>query len=243
MKKHLVVLASVIAGLTVVTADAQPPQPPRPSFDGATTKLFGDNTAFSATMEFHCTQSPGNEIIMLGRVAHLVDKSRFDMDMSKMQGGHMPPKAAAQMKQMGMGRMTTITRSDKKLSYLIYPDMKAYVEMATQETSAAPSEYKAEVTKLGEETIDGHDCIKNEVVVTGPDRVTHESTVWNASDLKQFPVKIQTNPGKGMPVVILFKDVKLDKPDAAQFDLPADFTKYDDMMSLMMSRARGAPPQ
>jgi hypothetical protein len=243
MQKHLVVLASVMIGFTLVTAGAQPAQPPRPSFDGTMAKLFGDNTAFSATMEFHCTQSPGNEMIMPGKVAHLVDKSRFEMDMSKLQGGNMPPQAAAQMKKMGMGRMTTISRSDKKLSYLIYPDMKAYVEIATQEASAAPSEYKAEVTKLGEETIDGHDCIKNKVVVTGPDGVKHESTVWNAADLKQFPVKIQTDSEKGMAVVMLFKDVKLDKPAAAQFELPADFTKYDDMMSLMMSRARGASPQ
>jgi len=36
---------------------------------------------------------------------------------------------------------------------------------------------------------------------------------------------------------------RLGKPDEAQFDPPADFTKYDDVMSLMMSRARGAPPQ
>jgi hypothetical protein len=165
------------------------------------------------------------------------------MDMSKIQGGHMPPQAAAQMKQMGMSKMTSISRGDKKLTYLIYPDMKAYMENATKEASAAPTDYKAEVTKLGEETIDGHDCIKNKVVVTGPDGVAHESTVWNASDLKQFPVKIQTSSERGMAMVMLFKDVKLDKPDAAQFELPADCTKYDNMMSLMMSRMKGAPPQ
>jgi hypothetical protein len=44
-------------------------------------------------------------------------------------------------------------------------------------------------------------------------------------------------------MVLLFNDVKLEKPDAALFDPPADFTKYDSMMSLMMSRVRGAPPQ
>jgi hypothetical protein len=31
--------------------------------------------------------------------------------------------------------------------------------------------------------------------------------------------------------------------DATQFDPPADFTKHDSMMSLMMSRARGARPR
>jgi outer membrane lipoprotein-sorting protein len=243
MRKHLVVLASVLMGLTVVTARAQPEPPPRPNFDGAMAKLFGDNTGFSANMEFHVTRSSGREMIVLGKIAVLEGKSRFDMDLSTMQGGHMPPQAAARMKQMGMGKMTAITLRDKKLSYIIYPDMKAYMENAALETGAAPAEYKTEVTKLGEETIDGHDCVKNKVVVTGPDGVAHESTVWNASDLNQFPVKIQTTSEKGTATVMLFKDVKMDKPDATQFDLPADFTKYDSMMSLIMSRARGAPPQ
>jgi len=243
MKKHLFILASVIIGFTVVRVGAQPAQPPRPSLDGAISKLFGDNAAFSASVEFHSTRSSGNEVIMTGKVAYTVDKSRFDMDMSKTQGGHIPPEAVARMRQMGMSKMTSISFRDKKRCYIMYPDMKGYVEIATRETNAAPSEYKAEVTKLGGETIDGHDCIKNKVVVTGPDGVAHESTVWNATDLKQFPVKIQTDSEQGMVMVMLFKDVKLDKPDAAQFDLPADFTKYDDIMSLMMSRARGAPPQ
>ena len=44
-------------------------------------------------------------------------------------------------------------------------------------------------------------------------------------------------------MVMLYKDVKLEKPDASQFDIPADFTKYDSMMSLMMSRAKGMRPQ
>jgi len=243
MKKHLAVLASLIVGFALTTLHAQPGPPPGPSFDGAMAKLFGDHTGFSATMEFHATRPTGDEITMPGKIACLEGKSRFDMDMSKMQGGHMPPQAAAHMKQMGMGRMTTITHRDKKLSYLIYPDMKAYVEITAREAGADPADYKTEVTKLGEETIDGHDCIKNKVVVTGPDGFKHESTVWNASDLKQFPVKIQTKSEKGMAMVMLFKEVKLEKPDAAQFDLPADLTKYDDMMSLMMSRARKGPPQ
>jgi hypothetical protein len=243
MKRHLVLLASVMVGIAAVTAGAQPGQPPGPGFDGAMSKLFGDNNAFSATMDLHITQASGKEMMMPGKIAHMADKSRFDMDMSNMQGLTIPPQAAAQMKQMGMSRMSTISRRDKKLTYLVYPDMKAYVEMPAQDTSAAPSDYKAVATKLGEESIDGHACVKNKVVVTGPDGVAHESTVWNASDLKQFPVKIQTKSEKGADMVMIFKDVKLEKPDGAQFEPPMGYTKYNDMMGLMMSRSRGAPPQ
>jgi hypothetical protein len=240
MKKLIVVFASVVIGFCFGTAGAQPGQPPRPSFDGAMAKLFGDNQDFSGTMEFHYTQSSGNEIMMPGKVAHLADKSRFDMDMSMMQGGNIPPQAASQMKKMGLSKIATLSLPDKKTTYLLYPDLKAYVETPSQGTNTPAADYKMETTKLGEETIDGHDCVKNKVVVTGPDGVPHESTVWNASDLKKFPIKIQTSTGQGAVMVMLFKDVKMDKPDASQFELPSDYTKYDDMMSLMMSRARGS---
>ncbi len=170
---------SLMAGFTLVTARAQPGPAPRPNLDGAIAKLFGANSNFSATMEFHYTQPSGGEIIMPGTFALLEGKSRFDMDLSSMLS-HLPPQAAAQMKQMGMAKMTTITRRDKKLSYILYPEIKAYVENATQNTIPAPSDYKAEATKLGEETMDGHHCIKNKVVVTGPEGYSHESTVWNA---------------------------------------------------------------
>jgi len=243
MKKHLIILASVIVGFTVFTARAQPGGPPSPSFDGAMAKLFGDNTGFSATMELHLAQPSGEPMTMTGKMAFLDGKNRFEMDMSTMQGGHIPPQALARMKQMGMGKMTMIARPDKDVNFMLYPDMKAYTTMALNESNTPPSAYKLDTAKQGEETIDGHDCVKNKVVVTGPDGVTHEATVWNAGDLKQFPVKIQLTSKAGQDTVMLFKEVKLGKPDDAQFDPPADFKKYDDMMSLMMSRNPGAPPQ
>ncbi len=79
---------------------------------------------------------------------------------------------------------------------------------------------------------------KNKVVVTGPDGVSHESTVWNATDLDKFPVKIEMSDN-GKQTTMTFKDVKTEKPDSALFDPPADYKKYDSMMNMMMSRARG----
>ena len=49
---------------------------------------------------------------------------------------------------------------------------------------------------------------------------------------KKFPVKIETTE-QGQAVTMLFKDVKLSKPEANLFDPPSDLKKYDSMMSLM----------
>ena len=46
---------------------------------------------------------------------------RTETDMTAIKGLSMPPQVLAQVKQMGMDRTISIYRSDKKLSYLIYP--------------------------------------------------------------------------------------------------------------------------
>jgi len=68
-------------------------------------------------------------------------------------------------------------------------------------------------------------------------------------DLKKFPVKVETIQ-EGNNVTMLFKDVKVSKPEAAQFEPPADFKKYDSMMSMMqqemmkrMGGGMGQPPR
>jgi hypothetical protein len=244
MKKNLFVLGFLIVGFTAATARAQFGGPPAaPSLDGAMAKLFGNNSGFSATVEFHTSKpagaGAGREMNMTGKMAHLDDKSRFEMDLAS---ANLPPQAVQHMKQMGMTKVVELTRHDHSQKIMLYPDLNAYVVMQIPGTNAPVSEYKSETSKLGEETIDGHACIKNKVVVTGPNEFMKESTVWNALDLKEFPIKIETTDKQGQEVVMLFKDVKLEKPAAALFDPPANFTKYDDMMSLMRSRMQ-APPR
>ncbi len=213
--------------------------PGGPNLDAAMTKLFGEHQAFSATMQFQTQGGQGQDITMTGKFALLDGKTRFEMDMGSMQGVNMPPQALARMKQMGMDKMVAVSWPEKKTTYMLYPGMSAYVEMqqpGAQAATSKDSDYKVDVAEQGADTVDGHPCTKNKVTVTGPDGTSHESMVWNATDLEKFPVKIETGEN-GQKFTMLFKDVKLEKPDAALFDPPTDYKKYDNMMQLMMSRA------
>ena len=223
-----------------------PPSGPR--FGGDMAKIFGENSAYTANLEMHAAGGAGGaETTMPGKIAYLEGKSRFEMDMTEMKGGNMPAQAAAQMKQMGMDKIITISRPDKNTTCLIYPGMQAYVENPIQDADAAKPalDFKSEATVLGKETVDGHACVKNKVIVTDKAGKTHESTVWNATELKNFPVKIETSEG-GQTTTMIFKDVKFDRPDAAQFEPPAGFKKYDNMMAMMqqemMKRMGGGMP-
>jgi hypothetical protein len=257
MKRIFLTLAVSAFCLFLIPVRAQPGMragmggPSGPRLGGDMAKIFGENSAFSANLEMQSTGGPaGDGMTMPGKLAYLEGKSRFEMDMSQMKSSRMSPQAAEQMKQMGMDKMVAIARPDKKVSYLIYSGLQAYVENPIQDPDAAKpeSDYKIETTELGKDTVDGHACVKNKVVVTDKEGKAHESTVWNATDLKKFPVKVETAEN-GMTVTMLFKDVKLTKPDIAQFDPPSGFKKYDSMMEMMqqemmkrMGGGAGMPP-
>ena len=156
------------------------------------------------------------------------------MDMTKMKNSKMPPEAVEQMKAMGMDSMVVISRPDKKSSYMIYPGLKAYAEMPLKEANSpeAIEKFKMETTKISEEKVDGHPCVKNKVVVTDDKDKKQEFTVWNATDLKSFPVKLEMLE-RGTTVTMSFTEVKLAKPEAKLFEAPSDLKRYDNMMTLM----------
>jgi hypothetical protein len=63
----------------------------------------------------------------------------------------------------------------------------------------------------------------------------HEAIVWNATDLKDFPVKMQMAQAGGGNLVMTFANVKLEKPDAKVFEPPSDLEKHDSVEKLLQS--------
>jgi hypothetical protein len=204
-------------------------------FNGAMAKLFGDNANFSADVSMEMKGgSLTDAVTMPGKLAVGDDKSRFEMDATQIKSARMSESALAQMKAMGMDKMVMISRPDTKTSYLIYPTLKAYTAtpMPEKEAKEKEADFKIETTELGKEAVNGHPCVKVKAVVTDDKGVKTEATLWKASDLKQFPVKLERTEN-GSLVTMNFKDVKLAKPDAKVFDPPADATKYDSMQAMM----------
>ena len=211
---------------------------PGPAYNSAMAKLFGDNTAFSADVEIQSGSSDDKQMTLPGKMIVDATKSRFEMNLGDAKGGRMSPSAAQQMKAMGMDKTITISRPDLKQVYMIYPGMTAYVSTPLPDQDAPkPDAFKVNTTELGKETVDGHPCIKDKLVVTDDQGKTHESTVWNATDMKKFPIKIVTSEG-GTTATMLFKNVNTSKPDASLFDPPSGYKKYDSTGSLMMEQMK-----
>lgn len=241
MRRILLSLAVGLSGLLSVHAQfpgARPGAGPMPGggpariFGGGMRELFGETPYFSANMQIE-TKARESQVSLPGKIAFLDGKSRFEMDSSKMNGGNLPPGAAQQIKAMGMAEVVSINLPDKKETYLIYPGLKSYASVPQNDASAS-AEKKPDIkkTELGKETVDGHPTTKYKVVMKDDQGKEQEATIWSASDLKNFPLKVQVN-NDNTPSTITFSDVKLAKPDASLFEPPSDFQRYNDVQTMM----------
>jgi hypothetical protein len=82
-------------------------------------------------------------------------------------------------------------------------------------------ESKVERTPAGEETTDGHLCEIENVTITQKSGHKIKLKIWEAQDLKGFPIKVEQE-GMGTPRIAIYKDVRLDPPDPKLFKRPAN---------------------
>jgi hypothetical protein len=210
------------------------------NFDNGMDKLFDSNPVFTATLQ-SAINTPNGPMDISSKMYFDHGNSRTDMNMDNAQGASLPPGALAQMKAFGMDQINTIAPATKTNVFLIYPNIHAYLSMPT--VASGQSTNDVQITKIGSDTVDGHPCIENKVIVMAGDQ-PHEFTVWNATGLKNFPVKISISE-QGTSVTMSFQNISFDPIDASTFQPPAGDTRYDSiqalMQTVMMNHAGGAP--
>jgi len=245
--KKLILSVALLAGLVLSapSSHAQGGGPPA-GFNKTLMKIFGKNNAFSATADIKVSDAKSNTETanILMKMAYLEGKVRADVDMANMKSAQLPAEAVAQMKQMGMDKMSTIVLPETKKMLLIYPGLNGYAEMpmGKDEAAAIEKEPKMDKTVLGKETIEGHPTVKHKVLVTDENGKVQEMTIWNATDLKDFPIKMETTE-EGSKVVMTYKDVKLGKPDVALFEPPKGFKKYESAQQMIMEKMSAKQPK
>src|SRR5213075_466395 len=226
LKTLRLALAAILVTGAAGVAHARLSSGGTPGWNAAMTKLFGDVKAFSAKAEMRALDKSGQPSIQVPMNFALLDnKVRMDIDMTQSKGRQAPPEQVALLKQMAMDKVACIVALDKKAMQLIFPSLAAYVEtpLTEDESAALNKDWKLQKTPLGKESIGGHPCVKNRVVMTDGKGQQTEALVWNATDMKDFPVQMQLND-KETTVVMRYNEVRLSKPDAKQFDAPAGFT-------------------
>lgn len=229
-------------------AYAQPSMLPTDTFSGPMVKLFAGNRAFSAEAECRVATSASQITTFPEKIDFDSGKSRLEVNISDVKGNPLTAVIADQAKAWGIDKTVAISRPDIKTVYGVYPGLSAYDATPMQDPDEAKpaSAFKIRRTKLGEESVDGHPCVKHKAVVTDEQGKSQEFTIWNATDLNKFPVKIEMirQEGSGArsftnDVTVVFRNVKTSKPAAALFEPPAGYKKYksdEELMQELMKR-------
>lgn len=165
------------------------------------------------------------------------------------QGMEMPMArmgSKSRVENPGMKGVVTIALGDAKKTIMMNTTTKTYHEQLNQEREQIPTMYDSDVVfekkKVGNETIDGHPCVKYDSVYyrkSKPDE-KNKATIWEAQDLKDFPIQMEVTvpsnpkfPGSGGKVVMRYKDVKLGAATASMFEVPAGYTKVNSAQEVL----------
>jgi hypothetical protein len=128
-----------------------------------------------------------------------------------------------------MGPGYTIVRGDRKLLWMVSPDQKTYMEISMESGVQAPTQQPqtdekmpGEVSRkeLGRETLDGHPCIKYEIVYKLAEQ-SHVIHQWVAQDLK-LPLKTAAVDDSWS---VEYKNVKKGSVPDSAFEVPGDYQK------------------
>ena len=165
------------------------------------------------------------------------------------QGMEMPMArmgSKSRVENAGMPGVITISLGDAKKTIMMNTASKVYSEQINPEREQIPDMYDSDVAfekkKCGNETVDGHPCIKYDTVYYRKSKPNekHKATIWEAQDLKDFPIQMEISvpanpkyPGSGGKMVIKYKDVKLGGATASMFEVPGGYKKVNSPQEVM----------
>ena len=219
---------------SLVVARAQFDAPGSPGVSASLIRLFGTNTAFTALVEYQLLNRSNKEIVSLPMsFARLDNRIRVEIDLGRMKN-QVQPDALAQVKPLGMDQIVTILRPDQRVTFQAFPKLKAFVKlpMPPAEIDSFLKPAKMERASLGQEKMQGFTCTKYRVVAYDEKGKRHEATVWNAPELRDFPVCVATKEGTET-AVMRFRQVLFNRSEAVKFEPPAGFEESSDMQALM----------
>jgi hypothetical protein len=105
-------------------------------------------------------------------------------------------------------------------NYMVMGGMCMKMAAARQQNPFAQAQSATiDRSPAGTETVDGHLCKVENLTVTPHDGQPSKMKVWEARDLKDFPIKIEMQTSRG-PVTMEYKDVSFSDPDASLFSHP-----------------------
>ena len=132
-------------------------------------------------------------------------------------------KLTAKLKKNNLAEVTTILLPKTGKAYLLFPGKHAYIESPVEPTTAPRIESKF----LRAETVNGRLCAVRRVTVTDADDSSQQIIIWESADLQSFIIKSKMDCGDDTNEILLFTDIRSEKPEDAKFTVPSDYRELN----------------
>ena len=129
----------------------------------------------------------------------------------------------------GGQKMFVVVNNETKTTRVFMPSEKMYMEMKSDDMKSLSNDVfqsleaqkqKYETKLVGEETVNGYECEKYQVIIDG----SPVSTYWQSSEI-EYPIKVIS--GEKQNMIMELKNIEKGDVDDAMFKVPAGFTKME----------------
>jgi hypothetical protein len=135
-------------------------------------------------------------------------------------------KYRMEMKVQGANNIV-INRMDKKLSWILMPDQKMYMENSLEEGKKKSNDIndcKIEQQQLGSEVVNGLKTTKNKIAMSCPDGLKYNGSMWVTKDGIMVKMDSVAKTDKGdIPFKMELKNINIAKQDPSLFEIPAGY--------------------
>ncbi len=185
---------------------------------GPVAAVLTNLNGFSAHVTFTITSpegtTPAKSGELLGREGHLI---------------FQPALALKGKKARTIGGLFFIWDETKHSGYVLSEALQGYAPIKSDAGAAS----SLNLAKEGiPEEVNGHPCHRREAVVTLNNGREARVTLWQADDMKHFPVRIETVSGPSR-MTLDFTAIRLESPAEGLFLPPDGFTAYASSVALM----------
>jgi hypothetical protein len=210
-----------------------------PFFAAALTPILAESRDFTARAQwiFFANAAEGRVVTPM-TLATSRGRMRWELNLEDSPREQFLPGAVATLKRMKMERITLYLQTGRAVQ-VAFPGAESVVALPLpkdQAVTAKADDKAAQLaqTAIARETLDGHPCVKFRLTVPVDKKSSEEAFVWRATDLGNFPLRIEIRFGDESHV-LRFGTPNFVKLDDRHFAPPGHFTRHPDLESLLQS--------
>lgn len=136
--------------------------------------------------------------------------------------------------------MSLITREDRGVNYMLMPHVSMYKEISVDQIQITGANLSfSKVSKVGTETINGHDCTKYKAKFKDAQGGKAGGYYWVSDDgiLMKVDMIYKSRKQKGQRMTFEMRDLEIGPQDPSYFEVPSNYSS----MGFSMARGPSAP--